>query len=187
VSRSGYVLVGGKSSRMGRNKALLPYRGGVLAGHIAGLVQEAAGSASLVGDPATYAGLGYPVVPDSRPGEGPLAGIEAALRHTTADWNLVVACDMPEISVEFLAQLLDVADASEPGAVIPVSGPERYPEPACAVYHRGALAAIAAALDRGTRKVTDGLDGVAITWWPVAQMRHLANVNTPAEWAGYGD
>ena len=92
---------------MGRDKALLPYRGGVLVQSIAQAVTLAAGSAVLVGDPGIYGGFGHPAIPDILPGEGPLAGILTAIENTTAEWNLVVACDMPSLSVEFLDTLFN--------------------------------------------------------------------------------
>ena len=63
-SRAGFVLAGGRSSRMGRDKALLPLDGHTLVDHIAGLVQRAAGNVTLIGPPERYATLGYPVIPD---------------------------------------------------------------------------------------------------------------------------
>ena len=104
------MLVGGRSSRMGRDKALLPYRGGVLAEFVARAVKLAAGSAVLVGSPSRIAHLGYPVLRDIYPGEGPLGGILSVLEHNAAEWNLIVACDMPEISAGFLSGLLDAAE-----------------------------------------------------------------------------
>ena len=62
------MLAGGESSRMGRDKALLPFHGGVLAGHVAATVAAAAGSAILIGNPEKYGHLGYPVIPDRSPG-----------------------------------------------------------------------------------------------------------------------
>jgi len=75
VTRAGYVLVGGRSSRMGRDKALLPFRGEPLACSVARQVELAAGSVVMVGDPDLYGSLRYPVIPDAFPGEGPLSGI----------------------------------------------------------------------------------------------------------------
>ena len=115
MQRSGFVLAGGGSSRMGRDKALLPYRGITLLEHLARTVQEAAGAVALVGDPVRYSSLGYPVYRDKFPGCGPLGGIYTALAVSSTDWNLIVACDMPGISVDVLRILLDSAPESGAG------------------------------------------------------------------------
>ena len=91
---------------MGCDKALLPFRGGPLVESVARAVRSAAGSAVLVGHPQLYQHLGYPAIPDLYPGAGPLGGILTALRHSSADWNLVAACDMPGLTVEFLRVLI---------------------------------------------------------------------------------
>jgi molybdopterin-guanine dinucleotide biosynthesis protein A len=184
VNRAGYVLVGGKSSRMGRDKALLPYRGSTLAKYIADAARAAAGSATLVGEPARFAHLGFRVIPDSVAGAGPLGGIHAALRDTTADWNLILACDMPEVSMDFLSLLITRAEASEADAFIP-AGPSGRPEPLCAVYHRRALPAFEAALARGVRKVMEAVECLPAVSREVIQVSCFQNVNTPEEWAGY--
>ena len=80
----------------------------------------------LIGDPRKYGHLGYPVLPDRRPGAGPLGGIESALSYTTADWNLVLACDMPAISAEFLRGLLEAAERVNADALVP-EGPSGLP------------------------------------------------------------
>ncbi len=91
---------------MGRDKALLPYRGVTLAAHIASIVQQAAGSATLVGNPDLYGHLGIPMIADLYPGEGPLGGLITVLKNSQADWNLVLACDLPSLTVPFLESLL---------------------------------------------------------------------------------
>ena len=169
---------------MGRDKALLPCGGGVLAQHVAARVRSAAGSAILVGDPEIYAHLGLPVIQDTHPGAGPLGGIHAALSHSQADWNLVVACDMPRMTAEILLDILATAERSDALAVVPVA-PSGLPKPVCAAWHRSALPAIASALDRGVRKVTDALNGFTVMWLPIAQVTYFENVNTPEEWAGH--
>jgi len=187
VSRAGYVLTGGRSSRMGHDKALLPFRGGTLAAFVAREVRQAAGSATLVGDPESYDSLGLPVIPDLYPGEGPLGGILTALAHTAADYNLVTACDLPAISAAFLGLLLDAAETSGANAFIPTHPVSGLPEPLCAVYHRRALPAIEAAFGRGVRKVMAAFEdpggGLHAVRFETSEVASFQNVNTPEEWA----
>lgn len=182
------MLVGGRSSRMGRDKALLPFRGGALAQSVARVVWEAAGNATLVGDPGRYEALGYTVIADLYPGEGPLGGILTALRHSAdgslADWNLIVACDMPQLEVEMLRALIGIASRCEADALLPV-GPAGRPEPLCALYHQRCLAAFEGAFATGIRKITAALETVRTMRLPVAEVSCFQNVNTPEEWAGH--
>lgn len=166
---------------MGRDKARLPFQGRTLAEFVARTVESAAGTAVLVGDPALYREFAYPVVPDRYPGEGPLGGILTALHHTAADWNLVVACDMPGLSGEFLSRLFDAAEQSPATALVP-AGPSGRPEPLCALYHRASLQALEAAFHAGQRKVTAALAGLPAQLLPVAEVSAFQNVNTPEEW-----
>jgi molybdopterin-guanine dinucleotide biosynthesis protein A len=183
MSRAGFVLVGGKSSRMGRDKALLPFRGATLVEHVARAVAAAAaGSVTLVGNPEAYCHLIYPVIPDATIGAGPLAGIQAALASSDAEWNLIVACDMPAVSSGFLSDLMETAENSAADCLIP-AGPSGLVEPLCAAYHRRCLPAITQALERGVRKVTDGLAGLNVRRWPVPESLWFQNLNTPRDWA----
>ena len=178
------MLVGGRSSRMGRDKALLPYRGGLLVEFVARAVKLAAGSAALVGSPGRIGPLGYPILPDIYPGEGPLGGILSVLQHNPADWSLIVACDMPEISAGFLSGLLDAAEREDADALIP-AGPSGLLEPLCAVYHRRSREALYQAFSGGIRKVTAAFTGMRIAVFPVPELAPFQNVNTPEDWAGY--
>jgi molybdenum cofactor guanylyltransferase len=163
---------------MGRDKALLPYRGGNLAGAVARAVESAAGRVTLVGNP----GIGG--IADLYPGEGPLGGILTALHHTAAEWNLVVACDMPGVSGELLSRLLDAAEASGADSLLP-SGPSGRLEPLCAVYRRQSLERLEASFARGVRKVTAALEGLAIVRLAVPELAPFQNVNTPEDWERY--
>jgi len=167
---------------MGADKALLPFRNGTLAGHVAAIVAAAAGSAVLIGDPHKYGHLGYPVAADLRSGWGPLAGIEAALSRTSADWNLILACDMPAVDAKFLRSLLDAAERLNPDVLAP-AGPSGQLEPLSAVYHRRCLQRVTAALNRGVRKITDALQDLEVARWNVKDGACFENLNTPEEWA----
>jgi molybdopterin-guanine dinucleotide biosynthesis protein A len=170
---------------MGRDKAFLPYRGGLLVALAAQAVRLAAGSAVLVGDPKVYGRLGFPAIPDRYPGEGPLGGILTALGHTTAEWNVVAACDMPNITAEFLTALLQAAERSGADALVP-AGPSGRPEPLCAAYHLRARPGLAAAFASGQRAVRAALQTLRVTLFPVPEPSIFQNVNTPEEWAAHG-
>lgn len=177
--------MGGRSSRMGRDKARLPFRGGSLGGFVAGTVAEAAGSVVLVGDPAEYAGFAYPVIADLHPGEGPLGGILTALHHSSSEWNLVVACDMPGLSADALRRILEAAERAGADALVPI-GPSGLPEPLCAVYHRRSRAGLEAGFAAGERKVTAALARIQAVRLPFEELSVFQNVNTPEDWAAYG-
>lgn len=166
---------------MGRDKARLPYRNGTLVGHIAAQVEEAAGSVRLVGAPERYRDLPFPAIPDLFAGAGPAAGIHAALAATTADWNLIVACDMPEVTAEFLLSLLEEAGRAGRQGLAPLS-PDGRRQPLCAVYHRSCLPSFEEALRAGRRRLADLVAALDLAVWPVAEARWFRNLNTPADW-----
>lgn len=184
MRRAGFVLVGGASSRMGRDKALLPYQDTVLAECVAREVEKAAGSAMFVGPSERYNGLSRRVIPDLRPGNGPLGGLEAALAATNADWNLIVACDMPQVSAPLFLELFERAEVSGADCLVPHSAPGR-PEPLCAVYHRRCLSAAQVAIDHKILKMNDFLARLNVAAWSVSQPRWPGNVNTPEEFKAH--
>ena len=185
MQASGFVLAGGGSTRMGRNKALLPFRGITLVEHIARIVREAAGSVTLIGDPVQLGHLGLPVVPDTLPASGPAGGIYTALTVTSSDWNLITGCDMPALSCGILRGLIRRATvASNTIDCLAAAGPGGEPEPLCAVYHRRCLAAVTRAIGEKRLKMKNLLTELAVELIPVDETA-IANVNTPAEWAEF--
>lgn len=178
---AGFVLVGGRSRRMGQDKAFLPYRGRPLARWIADEVLAACGSATLVGDPEIYSALALPVVADLRSGAGPLGGLEAALSATRAEWNLIVACDLPGVSRELFVELLEAAGNAGKDALIPRHR-DGFLEPLCAVYHVRVLPAVKSAIDANRLKMQDMIASLDVTCWPVPEPGPFDNVNTPEEW-----
>lgn len=169
---------------MGRDKAYLPVSGGILGSRVAAAVKAAAGNVAFVGDPARYAALGYPVIADRYPGEGPLGGILTALHQTAAEWNLVVACDMPGLAAGFLNDLLQAAERKSLDILLPETE-DGMREPLCAVYHGDALATLERAFEAGIRKVTAAFPGLRVEAYPVNEVTYFQNLNTPEDWAGY--
>jgi molybdopterin-guanine dinucleotide biosynthesis protein A len=180
--RSGFVLAGGLSRRMGRDKALLPWRGTTLIEFVAGEVQRAAGSATIVGQRERYRSLRWPVIEDQEFGRGPLSGLEAALAATQAEWNLVVACDMPQIDAATLLRLLEAAEALGDECLVPENAAGQL-EPLCAVYHARCLAAIRQTMDAKEFAVTGALARLRWRRWPAGDLPCFRNVNTIQDWS----
>jgi molybdopterin-guanine dinucleotide biosynthesis protein A len=183
----GFILAGGESSRMGRDKALLELEGVALIVRTARLVESAAERCAIIGDTVRLEGLELFVIDDEFPGAGPLGGIATALRASQAEWNLIVACDLPYLTREWLEFLIGHAMQSDADAMLPMN--ERGAEPLCAMYHKRAEAAIRAALDRGVRKVTDGLADVRIKFIEPREWKGFdsdgllfKNMNSPADY-----
>jgi molybdopterin-guanine dinucleotide biosynthesis protein A len=181
-----YILAGGQSSRMGRDKAMLAPGGIPLLMRTAVLLAPLAGPPIIIGPPERYSALGYNVIPDDVPGIGPLAGIATALRSSNQAWNLVVGCDLPFLTAAWLEYLIVRAVESNSDAVIPQS-PAGL-EPLCAMYRKTCVTPIQAAIAKGTRKVTDAfaalkLDVIAQQEWkPFDECGHLfKNMNTPED------
>ena len=182
MRHAGFVLVGGRSSRMGRDKALLDWHGMPLAQHVAQAVLQAAGSVMLIGDPDRYGGLGYEVRPDECPGLGPAGGVATALRLGRAEWNLIVACDMPKISPEALRLLLDRTRTSQANCIVPVASNCDL-EPLCAVYHARCLGPLDRAIRANRLKMKDLVVELGADLVAGLEPLWLANFNTPEDCA----
>ncbi len=192
---SAFILAGGASSRMGQDKALLDFGGVPLILHTARSLEPLVADVRIVGSPRRYAALGLSGIEDNahpheatyNSGCGPLAGIATALATTNSTWNLIVACDLPYLSVEWLGWLLSRALRSRGEAVVPRTG--RGIEPLAAVYRRECAAPIAAALARGARKVSDVIEELNVDFvYPADWSRIdrsgliLRNMNSPEDY-----
>lgn len=177
---AGFVLVGGQSRRMGRDKALLPWNTGVLVQDVAAKLAAVTGSVTLIGDPARYAHLQYPCLPDRRPGLGPLSGIETALESARGEVNLILACDMPHIDVAHLRSLLAAALDSEEECLV-TEDASGVIHPLCAAYRSTCLPAVRKALDEGRLKLMSLVGELKPKLIPVPV--RLSNINTAEDWS----
>jgi len=186
-------MAGGESSRMGVDKGLLEIAGVPMIVRAARLVESVVGApAVVVGTPEKYRASGLRAIADDGPRCGPLGGIATALRASDAEWNLIVACDLPYLTRKWLEYLLQRARDSDAEAVVPLNlapANKRGAEPLCAVYHKGAEQAMRRALERGVRKVTDGLAELRVEVIEPAAWKGFdfdgllfKNVNTPADY-----
>ena len=180
------ILAGGKSIRMGSNKALLPYRGGRLIEAIHRQMTEIFTEVILVtNNPEQYEFLPCRKAPDLFTDGGALAGIHSGLRQSSNPAIFVVACDMPFLNNGLIRHLAGRADK---GSVIIPEGPAGL-EPLHAVYGRGCLAAIEESLTSGKKRVISFFDHVEIIKVNAEQIAtfdpsftSFSNINTPDEY-----
>lgn len=183
---TGVILVGGKSRRMGRDKAFLEVSGKPLFERVLELFLESFPRVVLVGGaPERFAGYHLPVLPDLYPGS-PLGGIYTALSQADTDAVFVSSCDLPFPNAAVLRYLCSVSDGFD--AVVPET-PQGY-EPLFALYKKGCLDPIRSQLEKG--------DFCAYAWYPLANVRLVSpgelapldpdgaafcNINTPEQFA----
>ena len=182
---SAAILAGGKSRRMGRNKALLPFRGRPLVARVHETVQPLFEDIFLItNDPERFDFLPCPQIPDRVPGKGPISGVDAALRFSRYPYVLVVGCDTPFLSPSLLELL--AGKTQDADLVIPC-GP-RGPEPLCAVYGKGCLPLIEESLREGDFSLMEPIGRLRTREIPAEEVagvdpgfRSFMNINTPGD------
>jgi molybdopterin-guanine dinucleotide biosynthesis protein A len=137
---SAVILAGGKSSRMGRDKAFLEINGQPLLVRQISLAQEAGASQIIISGRAgtDYSAFNCQVLVDQSPDLGPLSGIDAALQTVTDPLLLVLAVDMPYLTADFLKKLR--THCSRGAGAVPSS--DEIIEPLAAFYPKSAAGLI---------------------------------------------
>lgn len=103
---SGFILAGGKSNRMGTDKALLLVQDEPLLKRMIRLISPFCKTIAISGQNIEYTGFNVEMVPDLYTERGPISGIVSALNHTTTEWNLLVGVDVPFINEELIQYLI---------------------------------------------------------------------------------
>jgi molybdopterin-guanine dinucleotide biosynthesis protein A len=156
---SAFILAGGKSTRMGTDKAFVTLNGRTLLARLLEVVRSVTTDVRIVGDAAKFAAFA-PVVEDVFPACGPLGGIHAALRASTSELNLILAVDVPFVSFALLQFLM--AQARNSGASVTVPRINQGWQPLCAVYRREFADAAERALRAGRYRIDALFDQVQV-------------------------
>jgi molybdopterin-guanine dinucleotide biosynthesis protein A len=129
----GFILVGGRSSRMGADKSRLQFGGQTSVERIAAELRPVTPRISLVGPGCAGFDPDLRMVPDTYERWGALGGIHAAFGACIAVWALIVACDLPFVTRDLCSRLLTFSQQESPDAVVPIQ-PDGRPQPLCALY-----------------------------------------------------
>lgn len=196
----GFVQAGGRSTRFGEDKALVKLAGKSILERTGELLASVCKDVTIVAGPGRYSDSRWPVLVDRWPGEGPLGGILTALHSIqpagesnedkpddSCPFALIVSCDMPFLTAEFLRFLMDRAQHS--GAQVVVPECSHRLEPLCACWCADSLPSVQVVFDSGVRKVT-----VAMKQLPMEVLdesawkrfdshgRLFQNMNTPEDY-----
>ncbi|HEY6464511.1 MAG TPA: molybdenum cofactor guanylyltransferase [Candidatus Acidoferrales bacterium] len=190
-----FVLAGGVSSRMGRAKGLLEFGGVPLIVRIVRLAEAVAGRAVVVGSPEIYAALGLNAIADqdigverdaSRSG-GPLFGIATALSQSRAPRCLILACDLPYLTSDWLRWFVERSIQSRAQVVVPMTGEKL--QPLAAIYRAECAFVASRLLKRGVRSAIGLLEELQVERVPENEWRvedHsgnvLKNMNSPQDY-----
>lgn len=180
----GFVLAGGRSRRMGADKALVLLDGRPLVDHALGILREAGLAAHLAGGQAALAAFA-PLIEDRQSGLGPLSGICAALASTHARWAVFIPVDVPHLPGSLLQFLLDRARTTEsPVTVTSVNGfAQTFP----AVLDRAVLPMLLRELEAGRGGCFSGFQaaaaemGESLTAIPVEPLVQCGQISHPRE------
>ena len=158
-----YILAGGGSARFGRDKALVEFAGKPMLARMIELMRRLTEEVKIVATLGKYGDFEAVAVEDRWPGEGPLGGIITALIHTrendtACQWNFIVSCDMPFLTVDWMKYLAERAAKSTAQVVLPRS--MNGPEPLCALWRTDARTAVQEQFEKGVRKVTAAIENV---------------------------
>jgi molybdopterin-guanine dinucleotide biosynthesis protein A len=154
-----FVLAGGKSSRMGSDKAFVQLAGETLLTKALKVARAVTEEVRIVGDAGKFSAFGR-VVEDVYRNQGPMGGIHAALATSSTDLNLILAVDLPFVEASFLKYLL--SRARESGAMVTLPRAAQHLQPLCAIYQR-AFAVVAEESLRNGRNKIDSLFGMVRT------------------------
>ena len=181
-----FILAGGKSSRMGADKAFLELGGQTFLARALELAGTVTPLVRLLGDKKRFAAFGT-VIEDIYPGCGPLGGIHAALMSTATDLNVLLAVDLPFITTEFLRYLISRAEGSNAAAMVPRVG--GVFQPLCAMYRKEFVGVAESSLRAGKNKIGalfHEVNARVIEEEELAdagfQIEIFRNLNTPADW-----
>ncbi|MGN7762150.1 molybdenum cofactor guanylyltransferase [Paenibacillus sp. 22594] len=191
---TGVILAGGRSRRMGADKALLMLEGQPLIAYSAARLSSITDHVVIAcgeEERGAYRMFHLPLIPDIYPGLGPLAGLHAALQGSHTEWVAVLACDLPFASEGLFLHMLEIAyGGGDIQAVVPVTSEGRV-QPLLALYNRSILPILEKFLSRRQLRVMEFLDVLDVHYvrdsdyeeGPRTHAFSLMNMNTPEDYA----
>jgi len=186
IRATGFITAGGRSSRMGVDKAWLELAGRAMIEHVIAALAPVSTHLAIIANSPDYERLGFPVYADSNKEIGPLEAVRTALSNTFTDRVMLVGCDLPFVTTDLFKLLLNIA--GDHYAAVPI-GADGKLEPLCAIYRAEALSVVTELINQGERKMSRLFDRVPTRFVPFDELRLLRgsdiffeNINTPEDY-----
>lgn len=176
----GIVLAGGKSSRFGSDKAISMFQGKTMLKHSVDLMKQFSDRVLISGDKEEYNIYGYPCVPDIYKGIGPMGGICSCLKESDAPLNIIVTCDMPLVTSDMIARLVE---SHEFGKATVFEDYDGYIYPFPVIFEKGHLSALEQQINAGNCDLKSALKACGTTkiLLKKEEVGCMANVNSKDE------
>ena len=176
------ILAGGKSTRMGTDKALIEINDKSLLENAIDLCKPISSSILISSNFEEHKKYSYEVIPDEIPDCGPIGGIYSCLKETETEWNFVLSVDSPFVELEFIRNLISEIDNTN--AIVPIHS--RGKEPLIALYHKNSLSEIEKRIKSGNYKMYDLVDTLSTKFvdskkWLEKYPNLFHNINRPED------
>lgn len=186
VPLTGIVLAGGRSSRMGQDKALVAVQGVPLLQLVCGIANALCDKVYVVTPwPERYQELlasSCQFIQEIPPPQGPLVGFAQGLAQVKTDWVLLLACDLPRLRVEVLQDWAAKLDMGEETIALLTHDAKGW-DPLCGFYRRSSLPALMEFVNQGGRSFQTWLAQHPVQVLPLPDSQMLFNCNSPADLA----
>ena len=181
---TGFVLTGGKSSRLGVEKGLMLFDRKPLVQHVLETLSVVVGEVFISTNNPDYKQFSKPIIPDIVQGIGPMGGVYSCLMQSATDYNIFLSCDTPFVPSDLFLYLIKEIDGHS--CVVPVHDDEKT-EPLCGIYSKQCADTFMEFISKGNYKMMDVLK--AVDYHPVRVDESLPfynnhlffNINTPAD------
>lgn len=151
---SGYILAGGKSSRMGSDKGLIVFIQKTIVEHVIEQLKPTVKNIIIVSNNPEYKKFGFPLISDQIEDAGPAGGIHAALTHSSTKSNFIVSCDMPFITSSAINYLIGKSSSYQ--ITVPIY--KQKLEPLFGIYSKQCLSLWTQLIQNGTFKLQNLID-----------------------------
>src|SRR5262245_32996927 len=182
----GFVTAGGRSSRMGRDKAWLELGGRPMIAHVLDALRPVVTDIAVIANRDEYGALGVQIVPDTNRGIGPIEAVRTSLAASRCDRVLLVGCDLPFVTSDLFSYLSNQAGRYQ--SVVPLDR-DNMPEPLCAIYSRSSLPEVERMIEAGEFKISplfERVDTLFVGFDELSGLRgadlFFENINTPDEY-----